>query len=113
MGSTGRSVKEHERRLGPGGDPPRQVECFLGARTERAWGHRPPSCDWSSSPATSSASRGRLHASVPYSTGVARFGVEARTVDVRDVADDRGAPNVDGEAPRVAKDWFRQSTTRL
>ena len=54
-----------------------------------------------------------LHASVPNSTGVARFGVEARTVDVGDVADDRSVPNVDGEAPRVAKDWFRQSTTRL
>ena len=48
-----------------------------------------------------------LHASVPNSTGVARFSVEVRTVDAGDVADDRGAPNVDGEAPRVAKDWFR------
>jgi hypothetical protein len=49
-----------------------------------------------------------LHASVPNSTGVARFSVEVRTVDARDAAeDDRGAPNVDGEAPRVAKDWFR------
>jgi hypothetical protein len=44
---------------------------------------------------------------VPNSTGVARFSVEVRTVDAGDVADDRGAPNVDGEAPRVAKDWFR------
>lgn len=49
-----------------------------------------------------------LHASVPNSTGVARFSVEVRTVDVRDAAEEgRGAPNVDGEAPRVAKDWFR------
>jgi hypothetical protein len=49
-----------------------------------------------------------LHASVPNSTGVARFSVEVRTVDARDAAEDgRGAPNVDGEAPRVAKDWFR------
>ena len=48
-----------------------------------------------------------LHASVPNSTGVARFSVEVRTVDAGDVANDRGAPNVDGEAPRVAKDWFR------
>jgi hypothetical protein len=48
-----------------------------------------------------------LHASVPNSTGVARFSVEVRTVDAGDVADDHGAPNVDGEAPRVAKDWFR------
>ena len=44
---------------------------------------------------------------MPNSTGVARFSVEVRTVDAGDVADDRGAPNVDGEAPRVAKDWFR------
>jgi hypothetical protein len=28
-------------------------------------------------------------------------------VDAGDVADDHGEPNVDGEAPRVAKDWFR------
>ena len=49
-----------------------------------------------------------LHASVPNSTGVARFSVEVRTVDARDAAEDgRSAPNVDGEAPRVAKDWFR------
>jgi hypothetical protein len=49
-----------------------------------------------------------LHASVPNSTGVARFSVEVRTVDARDAAEDgRGAPNVDGEAPRVAKGWFR------
>ena len=49
-----------------------------------------------------------LHASVPNSTGVARFSVEVRTVDARAAAEDgRGAPNVDGEAPRVAKDWFR------
>ena len=49
-----------------------------------------------------------LHASVPNSTGVTRFSVEVRTVDARDATEDgRGAPNVDGEAPRVAKDWFR------
>jgi hypothetical protein len=48
-----------------------------------------------------------VRAAVPNSAGVARFGVEVRTVDAGDVADDRGAPNVDGDAPRVAKDWFR------
>jgi hypothetical protein len=49
-----------------------------------------------------------LHASVPNSTGVARFSVEVRTVDARDAAEaGRSAPNVDGEAPRVANDWFR------
>ena len=44
---------------------------------------------------------------MPNSAGVARFSIEVRTVDAGDVADDHGAPNVDGEAPRVAKDWFR------
>lgn len=48
-----------------------------------------------------------LHASVPNTTGVARFSVEVRTADVGDVAESRGAPNPDGEAPRVASDWFR------
>ena len=44
-----------------------------------------------------------VHAGVPNSAGVVRFSVEVRTVDV---ADHHGAPNVDGEAPRVAKDWL-------
>jgi ectoine hydroxylase-related dioxygenase (phytanoyl-CoA dioxygenase family) len=48
-----------------------------------------------------------VHASVPNSAGVARFSVEVRTVDAGDVADDHGAPNVDGEAHRVAKDWLQ------
>ena len=48
-----------------------------------------------------------LHAGVPNTTGVARFSVEVRTVDAGDVAESRGAPNLDGEAPRVASDWFR------
>jgi len=48
-----------------------------------------------------------LHASVPNTTGVARFSVEVRTVDAGDATEGRGAPNVDGEAPRVASGWFR------
>ena len=48
-----------------------------------------------------------LHASVPNATGVARFSVEVRTVDAGDAAGGRGSPNVDGEAPHVARDWFR------
>jgi hypothetical protein len=48
-----------------------------------------------------------LHAGAPNMTGVARFSVEVRTVDTHDVADGRGAPNVDGSAPHVASDWFR------
>jgi ectoine hydroxylase-related dioxygenase (phytanoyl-CoA dioxygenase family) len=48
-----------------------------------------------------------VHAGVPNSSSVARFGVEVRIADAGDVADDHGVPNVDGEAPRVAKDRFR------
>ena len=48
-----------------------------------------------------------LHASVPNTTGVARFSVEVRTADAGDVADGHGSPNVDGDAPRGASDWFR------
>ena len=50
-----------------------------------------------------------LHASVPNTTGVARFSVEVRTVDAGDAAAGRGAPNVDGYAPRVASSWFRHA----
>lgn len=49
-----------------------------------------------------------LHASVPNTTGVARFSVEVRTVDVDDAARSRGAPNVDGHAPRIALEWFHR-----
>lgn len=48
-----------------------------------------------------------LHASVPNTTGLARFSVEVRTADAGDAAEGRGAPNMDGEAPRVASGWFR------
>jgi hypothetical protein len=48
-----------------------------------------------------------LHAGVPNHTALARFSIETRTVDVEDLAVGRGAPNVDGAAPRVARDWFR------
>ncbi len=48
-----------------------------------------------------------LHASVPNATGLTRFSIEARTVDSTDAAQDRGALNIDGEAPRIAEGWFR------
>jgi len=47
-----------------------------------------------------------LHASVPNATDVTRFSVEVRSVHVDDVRSGRGAPNVDGAAPRVALEWF-------
>jgi hypothetical protein len=49
-----------------------------------------------------------LHASVPNTTGAARFSIEVRTVDSGDAAQNRGAPNVDGAAPRVALNWFHR-----
>lgn len=49
-----------------------------------------------------------LHASVPNGTALARFSIETRSVDVEDVRAGRGAPNLDGAAPRVATGWFRR-----
>jgi len=49
-----------------------------------------------------------LHAGVPNQTGAARFSVEVRTVNIDDVVSGRGAPNMDGAAPRVALEWFRR-----
>lgn len=49
-----------------------------------------------------------LHASVPNSSGAARFSLELRSMDIRDAAGGIGAPNVDGAAPRVAWHWFRR-----
>jgi len=51
-----------------------------------------------------------LHASVPNSTAEPRLSVEVRTVSVDDVEQGRGAPNLDGAAPRVPLDWFRRMT---
>jgi hypothetical protein len=52
-----------------------------------------------------------LHASVGNTSGATRFSVEVRTVAAGDVRAGRGAPNVDGEAPRVAWRWFRGITS--
>jgi hypothetical protein len=49
-----------------------------------------------------------LHAGVPNQTGVTRFNIDTRTVDAVDLAAGRGAPNLDGAAPRVALEWFRR-----
>lgn len=48
------------------------------------------------------------HASVPNTSGAARFSVEVRTVGIDDVLAGRGAPNVDGRTTRAAVDWFRR-----
>jgi hypothetical protein len=52
-----------------------------------------------------------LHASVPNTTDRTRFSVEVRTVARADVRVGRGAPNVDGRAPRAAWHWFRGITS--
>jgi hypothetical protein len=52
-----------------------------------------------------------LHASVPNTSGATRFSIEVRTVAAGDVQAGRSAPNVDGEAPRVAWRWFRGITS--
>jgi len=49
-----------------------------------------------------------LHCGVPNRTGLARFNIDTRTVDVRDFLTGRGAPNLDGAAPRIAQEWFRR-----
>jgi hypothetical protein len=48
-----------------------------------------------------------LHASVPNTSGERRVSVELRTVYADDLAHERGAPDLDGRAPRVPLHWFR------
>jgi Phytanoyl-CoA dioxygenase (PhyH) len=48
-----------------------------------------------------------LHASVPNVSDQTRVSVELRTVSLDDLARGRGAPDVDGRAPKVPLEWFR------
>jgi hypothetical protein len=48
-----------------------------------------------------------LHASVPNVSQHTRFSVELRTVNRDDFERGRGAPDLDGRAPRVPLEWFR------
>jgi len=48
-----------------------------------------------------------LHATVPNVSDQTRVSVELRTVSLDDLAQDRGAPDVDGRAPRVPFEWFK------
>lgn len=48
-----------------------------------------------------------LHASVPNATGRTRLSLEIRTASAAESAAGRGAPNVDGEAPRTTWQLFR------
>lgn len=47
-----------------------------------------------------------VHATVPNTSGRARFSIEVRTVNASDLAAGRGAPNVDGRAPHTPYHWF-------
>lgn len=55
----------------------------------------------------------QLHASVPNTTDRTRFSFEIRTVSEPDTAAGRGAPNVDGRAPRTTYQWFRRLSDRV
>ena len=48
-----------------------------------------------------------LHASVPNTTAETRCSMELRTVNADDIESGRGAPDLDGRAPRVPLEWFR------
>ena len=49
-----------------------------------------------------------LHASVPNTTGVARFSTEVRTVCLDDLRAGSAAPDIDGAAPRRRFGWFKR-----
>lgn len=53
-------------------------------------------------------SAAHLHASVPNASGLTRFSLETRTLWSGDLDAGRGAPNLDGRAPRVPREWFRR-----
>lgn len=49
----------------------------------------------------------QLHGSTPNETNLARFNIETRTVTLDDVITGRGALDIDGAAPGVHLEWFR------
>lgn len=53
-------------------------------------------------------SSAHAHAGVPNHTGVTRISLETRTLWIDDVRAGRGAPNVDGSAPRMLPGLFRR-----
>ena len=52
-----------------------------------------------------------LHASVPNTSGVARFNLEMRTVNIDDIRQNHGAPNIDAHGNHVMSHWFRNILT--
>ena len=51
-------------------------------------------------------SSAHLHGTMPNESQRTRFSVEVRTVSALDLAERRGAPNLDGRAPHAAYEWF-------
>lgn len=49
-----------------------------------------------------------LHAGTINTTGKVRLSIEVRSVDLADLRAGRGAPNIDGRAPRQPLHWFRR-----
>lgn len=58
-------------------------------------------------------SSAHAHVGVPNHTGLTRISLETRTVSIADVREQRGAPNVDGEARWVAPGLFRRLSDGL
>jgi hypothetical protein len=55
-------------------------------------------------------SAAQLHSTVPNTSGVTRFSIDFRTVCLRDVIEDRGAPNVDSHCTGTSlRDFVRAS----
>lgn len=49
-----------------------------------------------------------LHASMENTTDRTRFSVEMRTVNIHELIEGHGAPNVDNDGPRPMYNWFRR-----
>ncbi|MEZ5524442.1 MAG: hypothetical protein R3E62_05675 [Pseudomonadales bacterium] len=49
-----------------------------------------------------------LHASMENTTDRTRFSVEMRTVNIHEVLEGNGAPNVDNDGPKPMYNWFRR-----
>ncbi len=52
-----------------------------------------------------------LHATIPNRTSKPRFSADTRTVDLRDIAQQRGGPDVDHGGVRPAAEWFTNLVT--
>ncbi|HWA43903.1 MAG TPA: hypothetical protein VHA10_11880 [Hypericibacter adhaerens] len=53
-------------------------------------------------------SAAHLHGSIADASGITRFSLETRSVSASHVRAGMGAPNLDGQAPRVTPEWFER-----